>query len=118
MDRGFYVLSGLVLFIIKWNIDRLLGAYFFDAKWMPYEYLFPGTEFAGMVLELKREAFLLLLLGTALPFIYVGVTLTVKAASFHWYPHIPRGLVLCAVYQSALLCAVIMPARQGGGDPS
>ena len=85
VDRGFYVLSGLVLFIIKWNIDRLLGAYFFDAKWMPYqylfpgtEYLFPGTEFVGMVLELKREAFLLLLLGTALPFIYVGVTLTVK----------------------------------------
>ena len=78
VDRGFYVLSGLVLFIIKWNIDRLLGAYFFDAKWMPYQYLFPGTEFAGMVLELKREAFLLLLLGTALPFIYVGVTLTVK----------------------------------------
>ena len=78
VERGFYIISGLLLFIIKWNIDRLLGAYFFDAKWMPYQYLFPGTEFAGIILELKREAFLLLLLGTALPFIYVGVILTVK----------------------------------------
>ena len=78
VDRGFYALSGLVLFIIKWNIDRLLGAYFFDAQWMPYQYLFPGPEFAGVLLELERDTFLLLLLGSALPFIYVGVILTVK----------------------------------------
>ena len=78
VDRGFYALSGLVLFIIKWNIDRLLGAYFFDAKWMPYQYLFPGPEFADVLLELERDTFLPLLLGSALPFIYVGVILTVK----------------------------------------
>jgi len=78
VNRGFYALSGLVLFVIKWNMDRLLGAYFFDDIWMPYQYLFPGPEFAKVVWGSKTDFFLPLLLGSALPFIYVGVILTVK----------------------------------------
>ena len=28
VDRGFYAIAGLVFFIVKWNIDRLLGGHF------------------------------------------------------------------------------------------
>ena len=121
MDRGFYAFSGLVLFIIKWNIDRLLGAYFFDAKWMPYHYLFPGTdylfpgmEFAGMVLELEREAFLLLLLGTALPFIYVGVILTVKRLRSTGLPTLLAALFFVPFIN--LLFFAVLSCLPGKGD--
>ena len=76
VGRGFYVVAGLVLFALKWNIDRLLGHHFFSISWMPYSYLLPGMDLPTALKD--RQALLLMLAGTALPFIYVGVVLTVK----------------------------------------
>ena len=76
VDRGFYAIAGLVLFIVKWNIDRLLGGHFFSVSWMPYQYLLPGIELPEAAHD-QRDLFLVLAV-TALPFIYVGVILTVK----------------------------------------
>ena len=76
VDRGFYAIAGLVLFIVKWNTDRLLGGHFFSVSWMPYQYLLPGIELPEAAHD-QRDLFLVLAV-TALPFIYVGVILTVK----------------------------------------
>ena len=76
VDRGFYLITGIVLFIVKWNIDRLLGGHFFSVSWMPYQYLLPGIELPEAAHD-QRDLFLVLAV-TALPFIYVGVILTVK----------------------------------------
>ena len=76
VDRGFYAIAGLVLFVVKWNIDRLLGGHFFSVSWMPYQYLLPGIELPEAAHD-QRDLFLVLAV-TALPFIYVGVILTVK----------------------------------------
>ena len=44
LGRGLYIVVGLALFLIKWNLDRLLSGYFFSVSWMPYRYLIPGME--------------------------------------------------------------------------
>ena len=67
VDRGFYLITGIVLFIVKWNIDRLLGGHFFSVSWMPYQYLLPGIELPEAAHD-QRDLFLVLAV-TALPFI-------------------------------------------------
>lgn len=72
VGRGVYASAGFVLFFLKWNLDRLMSGYFFSASWLPYQYLLPGTELQD------KENLALMLLITALPFIYIGVLLTAK----------------------------------------
>ena len=89
VGRGFYLVAGLVLFGVKWNIDRLVGQHFFSVSWMPYSYLMPGMD---LPTALKDKQSLLLALGvTALPFIYLGVVLTVKRLRSLGLPREPRS---------------------------
>ena len=76
VGRGFYVVTGLVLFAVKWNIDRVVGHHFFSVSWMPYSYLMPGMDLPTALKD--KQSLLLALAVTALPFIYLGVVLTVK----------------------------------------
>lgn len=77
LGRGLYIVVGLALFLIKWNLDRLLSGYFFSVSWMPYRYLIPGMEGLDEALEGRRDL-LMTLAVTALPFVYLGVLFTVK----------------------------------------
>ena len=77
LGRGAYVAVGLTLFLIKWNLDRLVSGYFFSVSWMPYRYLVPGLEELPEALQ-GRQDLLLTLALTSLPFIYVGILFTVK----------------------------------------
>ena len=51
LGRGLYIVVGLALFLIKWNLDRLLSGYFFSVSWMPYRYLIPGMDGLDEALE-------------------------------------------------------------------
>ena len=77
LGRGLYIVVGLALFLIKWNLDRLLSGYFFSVSWMPYRYLIPGMDGLDEALEGRRDL-LMTLAVTALPFVYLGVLFTVK----------------------------------------
>ena len=77
LGRGLYIVVGLALFLIKWNLDRLLSGYFFSVSWMPYRYLIPGMEGLDEALDGRRDL-LMTLAVTALPFVYLGVLFTVK----------------------------------------
>ena len=70
------MVAGLVLFGVKWNVDRLVGQHFFSVSWMPYSYLMPGMDLPTALKD--KQSLLLALAVTALPFIYLGVVLTVK----------------------------------------
>ena len=72
VGRGVYASTGFVLFFFKWNLDRILSGYFFSITWLPYQYLLPDID-----LQDKKDLGLMLSL-TALPFIYLGILLTVK----------------------------------------
>ena len=72
VGRGIYASTGFILFFLKWNLDRIISGYFFSITWLPYQYLLPETD-----LQNKKDLALILSI-TALPFIYIGVLLTVK----------------------------------------
>ncbi|MBT3470781.1 MAG: hypothetical protein HOD72_13545 [Opitutae bacterium] len=73
--RGPYALAGTILFFVKWNLDRLLGAGLFDDPW-PVRYIFPRRG----ILELAEDGrqIVAILGAISLPFIYIGIVLTLK----------------------------------------
>jgi hypothetical protein len=88
IGRGPYALAGTILFFVKWNLDRLLGVGFFDNPW-PIRYILPRAD----ILELDGEGrkVVMFLAVTSLPFIYIGVVLTLKRLRS---VGLPLGLVL------------------------
>lgn len=79
VDRGPYALIGVVGFAIKHNLDRLVATAVFHRKWSLFNYWIPPTK-AVRITELSRDdaALLATLLALALPFIWVGVALTLR----------------------------------------
>jgi hypothetical protein len=79
VDRATYALVGTVGFILKNNLDRFVAAYFFHYYWGFFNYLAPLREVARVTQLRGRDAALLeTLVAVALPFIWVGVAMTLK----------------------------------------
>jgi len=78
VSRSTYALAGFLGFAIKHNLDRLL-AYESGLQWhiWNYWYAFAGSTHPNSLTAPSRQ-FLAALLLTALPFIWIGVTMTVK----------------------------------------
>jgi uncharacterized membrane protein YhaH (DUF805 family) len=74
LGRGDYARWGLLLFAVKYNLDRLLAARFFPGAWYPWSYLFtPARLPAG-----PGSGPALVLLGLSLPFVFWGISLTLR----------------------------------------
>ncbi len=78
VSRSMYALAGFLGFAIKHNLDRLL-AYESGLQWhlWNYWYALDGATHPNSLIGPSRQ-FLAALLLTALPFIWIGVTMTVK----------------------------------------
>ena len=82
LGRSVYAFTGIALFLVKWNLDRLISFLTYDSFPSPFPYLLPVADFQSEK-ELSNDA--LLMLAMALPFIYVGIALTVKRLrSLQW----------------------------------
>jgi hypothetical protein len=79
VDRGPYALIGVLGFALKHNLDRFVAGYVFHRPWTLFNYLEPVRD-VTRITELPRgEAkFLATLVAMALPFIWIGVVLTIK----------------------------------------
>ena len=77
ITRGDYAKWGLLLFAIKYNLDRLVASRFFGAPWYPWNYLVGPRDLAAPAGR-NPAVFLLVLLALSLPFIFWGVTLTLR----------------------------------------
>src|SRR6185369_7581888 len=79
IGRRRYLITGLLLFALKHNIDRLLAS-FFHYPWGPFNYLvFYSSHGNGMFsLTTPDASFYALLVLVALPFIWIGVVLTLR----------------------------------------
>lgn len=78
LSRGAYAIIGVILMATKYNIDRSVAAISFDKNWTPIRYLMPADETALMHLTSADQTFLGAMLAISLPFILVGVWLTVR----------------------------------------
>src|SRR5678815_4830145 len=78
IGRRRYVITGLVLFALKHNIDRLLAT-LFEYPWGPFNYLVFFSSNEGIVgLSPRDVRFYTTLVLVALPFIWVGVVMTLR----------------------------------------
>src|SRR5947207_11081622 len=79
IDRGTYALVGILGFAFKHNLDRFVASYVFHRHWGLFNYWVPVRDVAR-VTELRdgEAVFLGTLVALALPFIWIGVMLTLK----------------------------------------
>ena len=79
IDRGAYVTVGLIGFALKHNIDRFVAKFAFDKPWEFFNYwISPFALFSDTPLSQQDTNFLLTMFALSLPFIWVGVVLTLK----------------------------------------
>ena len=68
--RSAYAFTGIALFLIKWNLDRLFSILVQSEDYpTPFFYLLPETDFTGIADPIR---IILPVFALALPFIYVG----------------------------------------------
>ncbi len=75
IGRSEYIFWGIVLFTVKYNIDRLIARYFFARDWGVWEYLFPRSRNLPTA---ENRVFFTALVIAALPFIWSGCVLTIR----------------------------------------
>jgi uncharacterized membrane protein YhaH (DUF805 family) len=78
IDRVPYLLTGVVLFLVKFAIDWTMATQGFGQPWSPFNYLIWPNDCVLRVAELTdpERAFSLSMLLVSLPFIWTGVILT------------------------------------------
>lgn len=118
ISRGAYALVGLVGFALKHNLDRILATAVFHRPWDLFNYWIPLNQAIRVTsLSRKDSTFLTAMLVLALPFIWVGVVLTIRrlrdAALPAWLVVLFFAPFLNLLF-FALLC--ILPSRES--DPA
>src|SRR5437762_30732 len=79
VDRGTYAFVGVLSFALKHNIDRLVATYGFHRPWRLFSYWVPLRDVARITtLRGDQAVFLGTMVAIALPFVWVGVVLTIK----------------------------------------
>ncbi|HET7841821.1 MAG TPA: DUF805 domain-containing protein [Terriglobia bacterium] len=77
--RGPYALIGVVGFAIKHNLDRIVASAVFHKPWGLFNYWIPPVQVAHITALSRNDAMLLAtMVAMALPFIWIGVSLTVR----------------------------------------
>ena len=114
VDRGPYVFIGVVGFAIKHNLDRFVASLVFHRPWGLFNYLAPHAT-AGTITSLDRDdaVFFATLLLLALPFIWIGVALTLRRLRA---AGLPTGLVvmffLPVLNLAFFLLLSVLPSRR------
>jgi len=79
IGRGPYTLIGILGFAFKHNLDRLVATYGFHRPWDLFNYWVPLRDAANITsLERSQQVFLAAMVAISLPFIWIGVMLTLQ----------------------------------------
>lgn len=79
IDRREYALVGIIGFAIKHNLDRVVATVGFHRPWDLFNYWVPVHDVARITQVPGSEAvFLATMVAISLPFIWIGVVLTIK----------------------------------------
>jgi hypothetical protein len=78
IDRVPYLVTGVLLFLVKFGIDWTIATQAFGRPWSPFNYVIWPNEQILRVFELgnREQGFFLTMLAVSLPFIWTGVILT------------------------------------------
>lgn len=79
VNRGTYTLVGLIGFTFKHNLDRFVASFAFHRRWGVFNYWVPVRDVARVTQLPHSEAiFLATMVALSLPFIWLGVSMTMK----------------------------------------
>jgi hypothetical protein len=78
IDRVPYLLTGALLFLVKFAIDWMIATRLFGQPWSPLNYLIWPNDRVARIIDLNdpESVFSLTMLVVSLPFIWAGVILT------------------------------------------
>ena len=80
VDRGTYLRHGLGLTAFKYGLDALLIGLYAGIAWTPYDYLSPFFSARQRLLEGGPPWLLPVLVAIALPFLWIGVSMSMRRA--------------------------------------
>ncbi|HXC99171.1 MAG TPA: DUF805 domain-containing protein [Verrucomicrobiae bacterium] len=112
LGRGTYLFWGLVLVVLKFNLDRFIGGYFFGKPWSLFDSGFLRLYLWQSDITIEDRSYYLTLLAASLPFIWAGTILTLRRLrSLGWSPWWVLLFFVPAIKLIffALLC--LLPAR-------
>lgn len=79
VSRGTYALVGTLGALLKYGMDRWFAQYFLHQPWGFWSYLSPvGILTGNFPVSPDEKKFLLLLAVTSVPFIWLGIAMTLK----------------------------------------
>ncbi len=116
VGRGTYLFWGVLLAVLKFNLDRFLGAFFFGKLWSLFDSNFLRLYLWQSHVTMDDWPYYLTLLAASLPFIWVGIILTLRRLrSLGWRPWWMFFFFVPAVKLIffALLC--LLPSRADSG---
>ena len=120
IDRGPYVLLGALCFVVKHAVDRLVAALVFSRPWQLWSYLLaPEKAMRAAFVGREDAVFWAVMVALALPFIWIGVVLTLRRLRS---VGLPTGLLavffvpFLNLVMFAVLC--VLPARLAGNATS
>lgn len=118
IGRGAYALVGLLGFALKHNLDRLVATYGFHRPWGLFNYWVPVRDVARITQLRGSEAvFLGTMVALSLPFIWVGVVLTMKRLRSAGLPtHLVALFFLPFLNLLFFLILCVLPERDPAAD--
>jgi hypothetical protein len=129
VDRGTYALVGIAGFAIKHNIDRIVATVWFGRRFTPLNYwVAPVSVVRADQLSADDARFFAAMAAIALPFIIVGLTMTIRRLRSAGLPaalavlfFIPVGnliffLLLCLAPARTVRTNLAAPERAGIGS--
>lgn len=78
IGRGGYLAAGVVLFATKFVFDYFVAQILFGRHWSLIEYLAPGQAILSLLNDQADRVFYLTMTCVALPYILIGLSLTVR----------------------------------------
>jgi uncharacterized membrane protein YhaH (DUF805 family) len=78
VDRQRYFLTGLIVFAIKYNLDRLVAIGAFGRPWGPLSYLYPDNFTGLLAVQEADRVFHLTMVAMSLPFVWIASVMTIR----------------------------------------
>ena len=120
IGRGPYVLVGVLCFALKHNLDRLVASVIFHRPFSVFNYWVSPAQVLRITSLTRRDAeFFLTMVAIALPFIGIGVVLTVRRLRSIGLPLWLAVLFFPPVVNLVFFLVLsILPGRPGSATPS
>ena len=109
VSRAAYLRHGLALMVVKYLVDAALIWRFARVPWTPWDYLTTGADFQHSKLAAAPAPLLSLLAIWTLPFLWIGLTMSIRRAlDAGWSPWFALLFLVPVLNYGvmALLCAI------------